>query len=279
MLYLIVITDVVTTFAMKNSIGQISHLATVMLTSVPIVSVLILSYYPSSAGVCKISCLAIPTGINTTNTLANNVTNANDIPGGKGDFNSNSTVKNVSTASPESISKVNYNNATSQPSKIITTSMPLSSNLGILPHFTNATLNGSSTSQNTSAFNSTSNQSLATLYNKDPNDESSKDSSNGWHTNDHHDDSNDNSHSSDSSGGSDNQDHKSHKHNNNDKHDRHHDKDKHHTKDKHGEDATGDNGKPGKAGDSGKSWDKRISVIVHKSHSKLKVGLVHQLLP
>jgi hypothetical protein len=250
MLYLIVITDVVTTFAMKNSSGQISHMVMVRLTSLLIVPALILSYYPASAGVCKISCLANPTANNTTNDGGLNVTNTNNTQLGKVGFNP--TIKNVSVMSPGSVSNVKYNTATSQPSHITTTSLPLSSNTSILPHFTNATLNGSLAGQNNLAFNSTSNQSLATLYNKDPNYKNSNDNSNGWHNNDHIDDSNDKSHSSDSSGGNDNHHHKSHN-NNNAKHDRHHDKDKHHTKNSQSED-------------------------VHGIHFKLKGGLVQHLL-
>jgi len=274
MLYLIVITDVVTTFAMKNSSGQISHMVMVRLTSLLIVPALILSYYPASAGVCKISCLANPTANNTTNDGGLNVTNINNTQLGKVGFNP--TIKNVSVMSPGSVSNVKYNTATSQPSHITTTSLPLSSNTSILPHFTNATLNGSLAGQNNLAFNSTSNQSLATLYNKDPNYKNSNDNSNGRHNNDHIDDSNDKSHSSDSSGGNDNHHHKSHD-NNNPKHDRHHDKDKHHTKNSHSEDGTGDNSKAGKSGDSGKAGDNG-PITVHGIHFKLKGGLVQHLL-
>lgn len=258
MLNLIVITDVVTTFAMKNSSGQISHMVMVRLTSLLIVPALILSYYPASAGVCKISCLANPTGNNTTNDGGLNVTNTNNTQLGKVGFNS--TIKNVSVMSPGSVSNVKYNTTTSQPSHITTTSLPLSSDTSILPHFTNATLNGSLAGQNNLAFNSTSNQSLATLYNKDPNYKNS----------------NDKSHSSDSSGGNDNHHHKSHN-NNNDKHDRHHDQDKHHTKNSHSEDGTGDKSKAGKSGDSEKAGDNG-PITVHGIHFKLKGGLVQHLL-
>jgi hypothetical protein len=274
MLYLIVITDVVTTFAMKNSIGQISHKAIVMLTSVLIVSVLILSYYPASAGVCKISCLVNLTGNNTTNDGGLNVTNTNNTHIGKVGFNS--TIKNVPVTSPGSVSKVIYNTTTPQHSNIITTSLPLSSNNNILPHFTNATLNGSSASQNNLTSNGTSNQSLATLYNNDPNNENSNDNSNGRHNIDHNDDSNDNSHSSDSSGGNDNHNHKSHN-NNNDKLDKHLEKNKHHTRDNHNEDGAGDNGKPGKSGYSGKDGDNG-PITVHGNHFKLKGGLIQHIL-
>lgn len=266
--YLIVITDVVTTFAMKNSSGQISRMAIVMLTSMLIVPVFIFSYYPALAGVCKISCLANPTGNNTADDMGIKVTNANNTHIEKVGFNS--IVKNVSVTSPGSISKVNYNTTTSQPSNIITTSLSQSSNNSILPHFTNATLNGSLAGQNNLAFNSISNQSLATLYNKDPNYENSNDNSNGRHNNDHNDDSNDKSHSSDSSGGNDNHHHKSHN-NNNDRHDKHNDKDKQHKKDSHSEDGTGDKGKAGQAGDNG-------PITVPGNHFKLKGGLVQHLL-